>query len=457
MQEKPYYSPLLYGCILFSAAMLAGEVVLRLVASRAAFAVENQTLAEAAAIRSTIESQTSAAAYLAMGLSGYLSLAPELAPDDINRMLRALHRHGSHIRNISIAPGNRITWVYPPEGNEEALGLHYESLPAQWPDVKRAIDTRQNVIAGPIPLVQGGFGLVSRTPVFREDGGYWGMISIVIDIQSLLEATASSLPPDTPRWALRASQRYPTGPRYFFGEADLFAEDRPSGAASLAGDNWEIAVAPRRKGGLQPLHQWLIRLMNTGIALAFGVMAFLVLRERERARHLADHDMLTGLPNRRLLFERLEQCTALSRRYGANFCILYLDLNSFKPINDQYGHQAGDLVLKETARRMRERVRASDTVARIGGDEFAVLLPDTREIEGARAVADNLLRALEEPIASRGRTLHVSAAIGIGRFPDHGNSAEALMNRADEAMYRAKSGEGGNIVPPEERDAGEAE
>ena len=140
---------------------------------------------------------------------------------------------------------------------------------------------------------------------------------------------------------------------------------------------------------------------------------------------------------------------ALASRYNRPFCVIFLDLDGFKPINDEHGHHAGDLVLRETARRLRGGVRASDTVARIGGDEFVVVLPDTSELEGAAALAANLKRAIEAPVAFGGVTLSTGASLGIGRFPDHGRTPEDLLNMADAAMYKAKrSGRGDIVVLP---------
>jgi len=159
----------------------------------------------------------------------------------------------------------------------------------------------------------------------------------------------------------------------------------------------------------------------------------------ERFRHLAYHDTLTRLPNRRLLTDRLDQAIRTASRRGGRVALLLLDLDGFKQINDRHGHAAGDRVLEAIAGRLREAVREADTVARMGGDEFVVLLPEIAHIDDALRVADKIHESVREPIGD-GRHLHtVGTSIGISIFPDHGESADALLHRADHAMYHGKS------------------
>jgi diguanylate cyclase (GGDEF)-like protein len=164
------------------------------------------------------------------------------------------------------------------------------------------------------------------------------------------------------------------------------------------------------------------------------------LKERElQLQHLAEHDPLTGLPNRLLFCDRLDQTLCLADREHRQAALLFVDLDRFKAINDSLGHAAGDQVLIQAARRMRAVVRASDTVARLGGDEFAVVLGTLEHGDDAGLVAAKLVDAFEQPFAVDGRMLSVTASIGIGLFPQDGTDVDALLRHADAAMYRAKN------------------
>jgi diguanylate cyclase (GGDEF)-like protein/PAS domain S-box-containing protein len=162
-------------------------------------------------------------------------------------------------------------------------------------------------------------------------------------------------------------------------------------------------------------------------------------KEREsRIQHLADHDALTGLLNRRLLEDRLQQSINLARRNDSLVAVMLIDLDGFKAVNDQYGHLMGDYVLRTVAKRLKDCVRESDTVARLGGDEFVVLLSGQRSAEDSGVVAEKILGALTEPVAAGGRRFDIGASIGISIFPRDGASPESLLKHADAAMYRVK-------------------
>lgn len=157
-----------------------------------------------------------------------------------------------------------------------------------------------------------------------------------------------------------------------------------------------------------------------------------------RLGHLAHRDSLTGLANRVLLEDRFSVAIATARRYGHRLGILYFDLDGFKTVNDELGHAAGDSVLKEVALRLQNHIREMDTVARVGGDEFVVLMTNLRNTADARVAADKLQATLNQPFELRGKPCPLRASIGIGIFPDDGQQPLQLLKHADAAMYEAK-------------------
>lgn len=158
----------------------------------------------------------------------------------------------------------------------------------------------------------------------------------------------------------------------------------------------------------------------------------------EKIRHLAHYDALTDLPNRTLFSDRLKQAIAIAKRDGKEMALMFIDLDKFKPINDELGHHVGDLLLAEAAKRMQACVRESDTVARIGGDEFVVLLPIVESEQNAFLVAEKIRHALNQPFMLLGQSLNISSSTGIAIYPEHGSDETQLIKSADSAMYHAK-------------------
>jgi diguanylate cyclase (GGDEF)-like protein/PAS domain S-box-containing protein len=209
-------------------------------------------------------------------------------------------------------------------------------------------------------------------------------------------------------------------------------------------DCWSGEVEDRRKdGSLYP--KWLsisvVRGADGRPVNYIGLFADITERKQneERLVYLANHDSLTGLPNRHLLLDRLRSAIAMSQRSDETIGLLFLDIDNFKWINDSLGHAAGDQLLTSVAERLTGMVRASDTVARLGGDEFVVLLTQTGSDLEIAQVAEKVIAAVARPLDLSGHEFHVTTSMGISTFPNDGQDAESLLKHADTAMYAAKS------------------
>jgi diguanylate cyclase (GGDEF)-like protein/PAS domain S-box-containing protein len=165
----------------------------------------------------------------------------------------------------------------------------------------------------------------------------------------------------------------------------------------------------------------------------------------EQIQRMAQHDALTDLPNRALFSDRLQRELTRARRQGARFALFFLDLDRFKPINDRFGHAVGDQVLRRVASRLLDTVRESDTVGRIGGDEFVILVSGLAEADDALGLAEKILKALHSPLTVEGRELAISCSLGIAIYPEDGTDEITLTKNADDAMYRAKSAGGDQL------------
>ncbi|GAB4565848.1 MAG: hypothetical protein Tsb007_37580 [Rhizobacter sp.] len=204
-------------------------------------------------------------------------------------------------------------------------------------------------------------------------------------------------------------------------------------------ESLEALVAERTQELQQAQHRLQSALSDLQLAHARTV-------ESERqSRHEAEHDPLTGLPNRATLEERLSQGIHAAARSDQSYAVLFIDLDKFKPINDSYGHVVGDIVLREVAARLRSAIRASDTIARIGGDEFVVGIANITDAFAAETVARKVQQAISSSLVVEGHRCELGASIGIAVFPKDGLSPPELIQAADTAMYLAKQAGGGII------------
>jgi diguanylate cyclase (GGDEF)-like protein/PAS domain S-box-containing protein len=230
------------------------------------------------------------------------------------------------------------------------------------------------------------------------------------------------------------------------------ARAHDAAAASPQRDVWQLSsaqgywegelVVARSDGHSAPVWVAITAIRDAAGAVSSYVAVLTDITERkaveERARHLAEHDALTGLPNRVLFVDRLHQALAKVRRQHSRFALLFLDLDHFKAINDTHGHHAGDAVLQQVGAHLTHCVRAVDTVSRLGGDEFVVLLADIGGVDQAAHVAGSILRALARPMHAGSQDMGLSVSIGIAICPSDGDDADTLLRHADVAMYHAK-------------------
>lgn len=195
--------------------------------------------------------------------------------------------------------------------------------------------------------------------------------------------------------------------------------------------------------------QWSAKwLPEYGVRIASAREVTELRRAEEALEHLAGHDPLTDLPNRHRLQRELQTAITHASQTGDGLAVLYLDLDGFKAINDRGGHEAGDRLLREVAQRLQTGLRQGDLVARIGGDEFVVLLPGCRDTEAAGTVADGLRARLRLPYVLDDGHFHLDASVGIACYPTDGSDPDALLVHADRAMYAAKRQRAGRAEKP---------
>lgn len=406
---------------------------------------QSQVQRELSDFRARLETDIYASVALARGLAVQVVLQEGISESEFEAIASELQRGQPHILNFSLAPGFVISDVYPMAGNEGVIGLRLLDDDVQKRAVLRAISEDGPVLAGPFRRVQGDEALAVRIPLWVDLEGVprlWGAVSLTLDYEQMLrgagirklekelEVDIVGVDASGPGGAIIRGPRLPK-------EANPVKTP-----VFLPGGSWLISAVPTQGWYSHPWWMsggFLVRVfLSLLAALGFSRILF----DRGRIHRLAGLDVLTNLPNRRWALQQLARMITRSRKDGGSFALLSLDLDGFKPVNDTYGHAAGDELLAEIGNRLSESLRPGDRVARMGGDEFLVLVPTDPGVddEWLRAVALRVQAAISRPVTIEGHWVVVGASIGIARFPVDGDESEVLLRKADEAMYRAKHG-----------------
>lgn len=374
------------------------------------------------------------------GLRAEFMANPDTDQQRFARFSRYLLGDGLHTRHVAAAPDLVIRFIYPLEGNETVLNTDYRDLPEQLTSVEQAIATGDVIFQGPLELLQGSTALIARVPVIDDDGSVWGVISQIIDEQSLFN-DAGLNEHGSLQLALRDSSHH------LAGHASVWEHDYVSLNMQLGNLDWVLAGYPAQGYWAPPWWQqgWLLvagNLVIFSILALFMVIFINHLRLQgafSKISEQAQKDPLTGLVNRSHLVQLVSQYIYTMGAEAKHFSVLFIDLDYFKEVNDSFGHGVGDKLLLQVAQRLQQRLRQQDIVSRLGGDEFVAVLKDVADRTTVSKLAEQLQAAIAKPFDVEGKKLEVQASIGIARYPHDGTDVTTLIKNADTAMYQAKA------------------
>lgn len=346
------------------------------------------------------------------------------------------------IRNVLVAPGGVVSHVYPREGNEKVLGFNYFTKSEGNQESIAAKERGQLVLGGPFHLVQGGQALVGRLPVYlgeRSEKDFWGLVSVTLNYPQALDGAELDqlknqgfayeiwrISPDTNARQIIAHSDYDYNRHARYVEKPM----------SILNADWYFRLSPIRNWYEYP-ETWIFTIAGLLISL---LIASLVMHNCDLQRMKAEledityNDALTGTLNRRGVFQALE---ALLAEPQAHFTLCYIDLNQFKSINDTYGHNTGDQMLRQFAAVFMRRIQENHIFARIGGDEFIFICKEAEEAVDAffaQVRADLRQAVVEVP----GGALTIAFSMGKASYPADGKTIDALIASADSEMYREK-------------------
>jgi len=470
-KEFDLVKPLIASVVVFLLVL-----VTLLLVQKTELAIRQQSIQSIAAervrqISSLLTSAMNVRLSLTNSLTAYVKTNIEFTVEDFDIYASTLKQDLSGIRSLQLAPGGIVTYLTDVKDNRAAMGHNLLQDPKRREVAEKSIRDKSYIIAGPLDLIQGGRAIIARRPIFLPDETspnetFWGFATVLIDIDQLLEeASISKLSKDYDV-SIRGKDGLGEQGDVFFGNEEVFERPITLSSIILPNASWQIAAALPEEFKVEGilLSKWFSIFAVLLSALAAGGTFSVVDRPRqlnrkvqaatlslqnevqhrkeaeEAIRYMAQHDLLTQLPNRYLFTELSDHMIETAKREETTLALLFIDLDGFKQVNDTFGHKSGDLLLKQAAERLTNIVRKSDLVARIGGDEFVILLSDTKGASGIEKVSQLVVKALSEDFNLETDIAKVSASVGIALYPDDAMDIRSLLHQADLAMYAIKNG-----------------
>lgn len=365
--------------------------------------------------------------------------------DRLQNMIDEFLSSDLDISHLALAPDLRISFIYPLEGNEQLIGVDYRNVEAQYHEILRAIASQNVLLSRPIDLLQGGRALIARVPIFQTGGAFWGIASLVINHEHLFKAVEFY---DHPEYRfLLQRQELNAEIKAIAGDVSVMENDPMTTQLKVPGDIWQLSVAPRYGDWLPSDYDvkriWLIGSgLCAMIVFAFAILIFTQHRLRHAVHTIsfqARFDPLTELANRNYFQQQLESKIFGAHKQAQNFALVMLDLDHLRDINDALGHDIGDRLLQHVAKRIHKELGPGDLLARVGGDEFALVLDNVSGPHEAERNAKALVNTLTNTADIQQNPINITASVGIAMFPADAVESQQLIKCAELAMYAAKS------------------
>ncbi len=356
------------------------------------------------------------------------------------------------VSNIQLAPDGVITDIYPLAGNEKAIGHDILKDDRRRDEARKAVSTHKMTLAGPFSLVQGGVAVIGRQPVFIPDGDterFWGFASALIHLDSLLDvADFIELENQGYAYELTYSEIGTNKVKTISRSNDSLGELWYQEEIQVPNNIWILRIG--RSIGQEDTHSFMMQMLLGLLTIATFAISFHLFRQPEYLRlqiktlsrkvnRQQATDPLTELPNRQQFFDQIQAFHSQLPNQTTPSALMFIDLDNFKVINDELGHKTGDQILCQVAQRLKAMTRETDLSARIGGDEFAILLKELKNRDEAAYVADKILQSLSVAIPELDNR-KVSVSIGVLMIDQDGVPLGKLFRRTDLALQQAKMG-----------------
>lgn len=434
--KKTVIKASLYGILISLIVFVSFYLGLNIELSRLKQQEKLNTTEEFIKYKSNLENLIFSKLILTRGYLAYIKTNPNISQEETTKYLsKLIDPNDKLIRNLSILKDTTIISAYPLNGNEKAIGKNLLDIPEQRDGVLKVKNNLKPIFTGPVNLVQGGSGFISRIPIIMEDGSYWGQLGIVINGDELLKQAGLLEKNTSLKITIFNKLDYPNNP--LFGDLGIINENPLIFDMSVEDLDWTIAVTPKNGWVNNTMFFLFWLIIITSISSVIGILVFLLNYTKYNFKTQATIDSLTKVHNRTYLYEYAIPSIIKNRKVNEIIAVLLIDLNDFKMINDIYGHNAGDETLKVTAKRLKVVCNKSDFVVRLGGDEFLVIL-NLEKIDDLENITNLLYSITSKNFSFEGKELSISVSIGSALYPVDSTDIEDTINVADKRMYEEK-------------------
>ena len=366
-----------------------------------------------------------------------LLLQQDISSDEFNIIATQLIATRPSIKQIELSPNAIVKYIYP-QPDQPVIGLNLRTIPGQKSIVEQSIQQRKMIMAGPLELIEGGVALIVRQPLYKKEQGnthFWGFITLLFDIEKLFTEAELLSNDNLTEYAIRGADAQGKNGEIFFGEPRVFASRHLSTLINVPGGHW-ILAASINDYPHTPYHSYL-SIWGLLASAAFGLLTGLTCMLWIRTYQRSIHDPLTGLLNRQYFQKRAKTEIERAKRHNLPLSLIMIDLDLFKQINDNFGHQVGDQILISSAKLIQEALRDGDEVGRYGGEEFIVITPHDDEAQ-AQQCAERIRLQLDRHIVLKHQKIKLSASLGVASLSRDATDYDQLIYKADAALYQAK-------------------
>jgi len=365
---------------------------------------------------------------------------PEKVTDNFNTYGELILERNQIISNVQLAPEAIVQYIYPMKGNESAVGHNLLTDSRRNASVKKAIDEKISISQGPVKSLQGDTLVFNRKPIYIENE-FWGMAIVTIKFTELMKQCGISEDGRYYSYSIRATKT--DGVNDFeWGDSKIVNLDSIKKTIELPGQEWEIYIYPKEGWGNAWTSLNVYDYFSFLSVFVISILSYFHINNYMTSTEKAKLDPLTHTLNIST-FQKLTKRKI--KQKNKKHALIIMDLNDFKQINDNYGHPIGDAVIIEASNRLNRVITGNDSLSRMGGDEFVILLCDVENEEQVRKIARRIVASIQKPMSFDNLVINVAISVGYALYPIEGETYDLLYQVADERMYNCKHKNKNNI------------